>query len=552
MSSLPASGSPAGKPQLAETFSEEQVSMPLSLGALLAHSAQRWPAQDAVVFSAQPLIGNIRWTYQTLDQMTTRLAQGMLSFGYRPGDRIAVLGPNHPEWILLEYAIAKAGLVLVALNPLYKGDELAYTISDSGVVGLFHADRIGTSSPAQTLQSIRTRIPLLKTLHSFSDGITDLMESEDSERSLPAVDPNALFMIQYTSGTTGSPKAVHISHQAIATTASNAYLTWGFNAESRVCHGFPLFHIGGSGHSTPAAAAVGATTFPIYIFKAPIALDILEKERCTAFVAVPTMLIAMLDEPGVAQRDFSSLKTIAVGGAAVTPDLIERCKRVFGAEVINCYGQTETCGVTTCTTANDSIEKKTLTSGKALSGVSLSIRDSAGTTLARNQIGQLYYSGPGRMIGYQQSGGLGSVIPAEQWIASGDLAIMDNDGYVRIVGRAKEMIIRGGENISPLEIETYMLEHPDIKDVAVVGLFDQKYGEEVCAAICIQRDSNATTESIRIWCSERISRWKVPKYIAIVEEFPLTPSGKIKKYLLRQQMEQLFGLSEPPPPSQQI
>jgi len=257
-------------PRLAEWLSHTAAAIPLSIGDMLRKSAALWPEQEAVVFSHQPLIAEVRWTFAALDRQATLLAERLLAFGYQPGDRIAILGPNHPEWILLEYALAKAGLVLVALNPLYKKDELIFTLNDSAVCGLFYADRIGGALTVDILAEVRAHTPLLRSEHSFSAGIPALLEGAPTPVALPVVDPAALFMIQYTSGTTGKPKAVHISHAAIVTTAHNAWTAWGLGSSSRVCHGFPLFHIGGSGHATPAAAVVGASTHPLYIFKAAL------------------------------------------------------------------------------------------------------------------------------------------------------------------------------------------------------------------------------------------------------------------------------------------
>jgi fatty-acyl-CoA synthase len=355
-------------------------------------------------------------------------------------------------------------------------------------------------------------------------------------------------MIQYTSGTTGVPKAVRISHRAIMTTARSSFRTWRLGEHSRVCSGFPLFHVGGSGNSVPGACINGAALLPLHIFKSAVALDILEHERCTAFIGVPTMLIAMLDDRSIDGRRFDSLETIIVGGAPVTGDLLRRCQRVFGAEVINCYGQTETCGVTTTTVFEDSVAKKTLTSGAPLAGVSVSIRNEGGRPVPHGRTGQLFYKGPGRMAVYGSAPDGTSGVDEAGWIASGDLATMDPDGYVAIVGRAKDMIIRGGENLSPVEIETYMKEHEAIADVAVVGVPDEKYGEVVCAVVRLRPGRTLSGDDIRDWCEARISRWKVPRYVEIVDNFPLTPSGKVQKFVLRQQMSEKWGAAMNSPP----
>tara|TARA_R110001606_G_scaffold244964_1_gene392918 strand:- start:1332 stop:2969 length:1638 start_codon:yes stop_codon:yes gene_type:complete len=507
----------------------------------LARAAAAWPHSKAVIYRHQPAVNDVAWTYADLDKRVSALATGLSGLGFRPGERIAVWGPNHPEWILLEYAIARAGLVLVALNPLYSAAELRFALEDSNAAGVFHADRIGDVRPADILDSIRSDLPCLRRYHAFS-ALQDVMLLPGDPGSKPIMrDPGDMFMIQYTSGTTGDPKAVRLSHRALTTTGLNSYALWGIGEGSRVCFGFPLFHVGGSGNSIPGACLAGATALPLYIFKANIALDILEHERCTAFIGVPTMLLLMLDDPSFAGRDFSALKSIIVGGAPVTRELLLRCRNQFGAEVINCYGQTETSGVTASTRFSDSDEKKIATSGQPLVGVSLEIRNDQGDCVTRQEVGELFYRGPGGMNGY--GSGEDSDRTTDGWIASGDLAQMDDDGFVSIVGRKKEMIIRGGENLSPVEIESYMKEHDAIADVAVIGVPDARYGEVACAAVRLRSDAEIESADILDWCRARISRWKVPEFIEFVDDFPMTPSGKIQKFKLQENMIERLGLS---------
>lgn len=519
----------------------------IPLGSALSETARKWPDKQAVVYRHQPAISDAVWTYAQLNAYAERLAGALLARGYAPGERIAIWGPNHPEWIVLEYAIAKAGMTLVALNPLYKLAELCFALRDSNAAGIFHADMIGGESPLATIEQARHDAPSLRYIHSFSSIWTDLMPASPGSFSPIDVDPAATLMIQYTSGTTGVPKAVRLSHGAITTTARNSYQIWGLDDTSRVCPGFPLFHVGGSGNSIPGAALVGATSLPLYIFKPGITLDILEREECTAFIGVPTMLIAMLDDPSIAQRSFGNLNRIIVGGAPVTRDLLHRCQDIFGADVINCYGQTETCGVTTTTIPGDSADQKILTSGVPLVGVSVSIRDRQGQAVPRNMVGELFYSGPGAMQGYGSLASDTDQSGTAPWIASGDLAQMDAGGFVSIVGREKEMIIRGGENLSPIEIETYMKAHDAIGDVAVIAVPDEKYGEVACAVVCLRDGQDISGEAIRRWCLQRISRWKVPQYVEFVDAFPLTPSGKIQKFQLQKHMSERLGLTRTDP-----
>lgn len=530
---------------LSEHTALDGGSHPLTLGETLTQGAARWPNHDAVVYTCQPSIAETRWSYLVLNDMAERLARNILAQGYNPGTKVAVWGPNHPEWILLEYALAKAGLIIVALNPLYKKSELSYALNASEVACIFHADQVGETQLVEVIDAVKKEVPTLRGVYSFSTGIAELLAASPPSSNLATVDPNDILMIQYTSGTTGKPKAAQLTHTAITTTAKNSYKRWGFTEGSRVCHGFPLFHVGGSGNSIPGAALNGATTLPLYIFKADQTLDILEKEKCNGFIGVPTMITAMLDSASFSMRDFSSLEYIVLGGAQVPSYLIRRCEEKFGVEVLNCYGQTETCGVTTSTVVSDSTDTKSQSSGQPLTGVSVKIVDKQGALVAHNIAGQICYKGPGLMLGYRDEKANQEAFDVDGWFRSGDRGRMNEDGNVSIVGRSKEMIIRGGENLSPAEIEAYILEHPDVADVAVIGLPDLKYGEEVCAVLRTTKTSHASPEEIRAWCTERVSRWKVPKFIAFVDSFPTTHSGKIQKFSLQEKMIKHFRINEP-------
>jgi fatty-acyl-CoA synthase len=513
-----------------------------SIGAALRAAAQRWPQREAVVYACQPDVGDVRWTYAQLDADSDRLAAALLARGYTPGERVAIWGPIHPHWIWLDYALAKAGLTIVALNPLYKRVELTYALNTAKVTCIFHADRVGGVTLRDVLDQVRAEVTTLRDTYSFTEGVAALLQAAPGNAADVPVDPDGVFMIQYTSGTTGTPKAAQLSHAAVATIARNSYRCWHFDNGARVCHGFPLFHVGGSGNSTPGAMMVGATTLPLHIFKARQTLDILEQERCSGFLGVPTMLTAMLEDPSFASRDLSALECIILGGAPVPLKLLRDCEAAFGARIINGYGQTETCGVTSSTVAEDSLEHKTRSSGKPLPGISIKIVDGEDNVVPRGDAGELCYNGPGKMLGYANADAAHSVFDADGWLRTGDLATMDADGYVSIVGRAKDMIIRGGENLSPAEIENYLLEHPDVIEAAVIGLPDERYGEEVCAVLRAADRNHAGPEQIRAWCAERISRWKVPRYVVFIDAMPMTPSGKIKKFELREMMARHFNL----------
>ncbi|MDR3509013.1 MAG: AMP-binding protein [Caulobacteraceae bacterium] len=505
----------------------------LSLGDGLRLAARRWGQAEAAVCLRQPEGRDVRWTFAVLDQLSERLAGAVLGAGFAPGERVAIWAPNDAHWILLEYALAKAGVVIVAIDPLYKRAELTHALNTAGVVGVFHADEAGGQALGGLLDQAAADVPTLRAHYSLTEGVRGLLEGAGQSRELPIVDPRGVMMIQYTSGTTGAPKAAQLSHEGVGTVARNSYRCWGFGAGDRVCHGFPLFHVGGSGNSTPGSMYVGAASLPLYTFKAEQALDILEQERCTGFIGVPTMLTAMLAHPSLPGRDLSALRCIVIGGAPVAPSLLAACEAGFGAKTCNGYGQTETSGVMTSTTPDDAPERKSQTCGRALPGVSLKVLGPDGRLVCRGEPGELHSAGPGSMLGYLGAGdGPGACGPGA-WINTGDLAVMDDEGYVRIVGRTKEMIIRGGENLYPAEIEKYLLDHPDVAEVAVIGVPDPKYGEELCAVLRLHPGAEVTPEAFRAWCLSYLSRWKAPRYVTFVDAMPMTPSGKIRKHELK-------------------
>ncbi len=522
---------------------EESDLMLRTVGDLLVESAINWPEKEAIVYGHQPEVGDIRWTYKELNDKTTVIAKGLLESGYRPGESIAVWGPNHPEWILSEYAIAKAGLKLVTLNPLYKEMELEFALNSSKVSGIIHADTIGGEEIKKAIESIRDKVPSLQSIHSFTKGIDSLVNlGKGSSINLPQINPEDIFMIQYTSGTTGVPKSAQMQHQSLITTSRNSHIRWQIGVGDKVCHGFPLFHIGGSACMTLGAAVRGAVSLPLFIFKAQATLDIIEKEKCSVFIGVPTMLIAMLEDPTFEKRDFSNFKCIIVGGANPPLELLRKCENAFGVDMINGYGQTETCGVTATALPSDTAERKAI-AGLPMPGVSVRILDKENEIVPNDIPGELHYKGPGLMKGYGNLSDGSSGINKEGWFPTGDLATMNEEGYLNIVGRAKEMIIRGGENLYPIEIENYLLQHPGVLEVAVLGLKDEKYGEEACAVIRRDASKLNNEEELRSWCRKKISRWKIPKYIFFQDNFPMTPSGKIKKFKLQEKYLAQLGLN---------
>lgn len=509
--------------------------MSITLGELIETSAKKFPDTEALVYSNQPEVEDIRWTYKDLDEMSSNLAKAFIDAGFNPGDTVGVWGPNHPEWILTEYALAKAGLRIVTLNPLYKEKELIFALNTVAAVAIVHADVIGGVISSDIINSIKNEIPSLRNTYTFDKGLKNLInKGKKSNSVLPKVNPNDIFMIQYTSGTTGVPKAAQMTHQALITSSKNSHLRWQISANQKVCHGFPLFHIGGSACMTLGAASTGAVSLPLYIFKPDVTLDILQNEQCSVFIGAPVLLTAMLEVPNFKNYDLSSLKCLIVGGSNPPLELLKKFSEEFNADVINGYGMTETCGLTSTALPHDPHELKAI-AGLALPGVSLRVVNSDNEIVPNNTPGELHYKGPGLMKGYGNLPDGSSGINPDGWFPTGDLATMNEDGYINIVGRVKEMIIRGGENLYPIEIENYLLEHPGVYEVAVFSLPDKKYDEECCAAVRVDQSIIGNPDELRDWCKDRISRWKVPKYIFFVDSFPITPSGKIQKYKLQEQ-----------------
>jgi fatty-acyl-CoA synthase len=514
--------------------------MSISLGDLIDSAALKFPQAEALVYSNQPDISDIRWTYEELSTMSTNLAKGFLDSGLNPGETVGVWGPNHPEWILAEYALAKAGLRMVTLNPLYKEQELIFALNTVNATALIHADEIAGCQSIELIQKAMREIPSLQHLHSFDTGLKKLIKiGGKASVKLPEVSPKDIFMIQYTSGTTGTPKAAQMTHEALITSAKNSHMRWEITDNQKVCHGFPLFHIGGSACMTLGAASMGAVSLPLYVFKPNVTLDIIEKEQCSMFIGAPVHLTAMLEDPNFKTRDLSSLKCIVVGGSNPPVELLKRFSKEFNADVINGYGMTETCGLSCSALPSDTPELKAI-AGLPLPGVSMRVVNEHYEIVPNNETGELLYKGPGLMSGYGNLPDGSSGINDDGWFPTGDLATMNANGYINIVGRAKEMIIRGGENLYPIEIENYLLEHPAIFEVAVFGLPDSKYDEECCAVARVDQGQLNDPEQLRDWCKDRISRWKIPRYIFFTDSFPTTPSGKIQKYKLQEKYIKLI------------
>jgi fatty-acyl-CoA synthase len=538
-----------------------------TLGQVLDEAAERFPERDALVYVDR----NLRYSYREFRERVDLLARGLLALGIRKGEHVAVWTTNVPEWVLLQFATAKVGAVLVTINVNYQSHELEYVLRQSKATTLFLMDgyrdvdyvravytvvpeALGDSwpeHPAAKLPSLRRLVHLgagrrhgmtpFEELYALGEEIPiDALRAREA-----TLDPSEPVNMQYTSGTTGFPKGVLLSHQNIGTNALAQAQVLGFTENDRLCIPVPFFHCFGSVMSTLLCVSSGAAMVPLESFDAKSALRALEQERCTAFHGVPTMFIALLDQPDFARADFSTMRTGIMAGAPCPIEVMRRVLReMHMPEICITYGQTEASPGITMTRTDDSLERRVATVGRALPGVEVKIVDpETGRTLPAGQQGELCSRGYNTMLGYyDMPDATAEAVDAEGWLHTGDLATMDEHGYCRITGRLKNMIIRGGENIYPREIEEFLYEHPDVLHVEVVGVPDRKYGEEVLAAVIPKKGRKLAEEDVRAFCRGKIARHKIPRYVMLLEDFPLTASGKVQKFVLRDWAVERYGL----------
>jgi len=506
----------------------------MTIGEAVRKAAQNFGDIEAIVYSKQPDCCDLRITFAELDQLTNRIASGMLQAELKPGARIGVWMPNEPEWIILQWSIAKAGMAIVTLNPLYRERELDHTLRLAEVDAIFCLDELRDFRPLEMVLKIQPQLSKLRHVFSVHTDLPNLISAGDENASLPAPRDSELCMIQFTSGTTGAPRAAQLSHDNLIQTATTFFNTWGTRPGDRIVHGFPLFHIGGSGCLSVGSVVTGSTTLPMRIFDPETMLNTLSEERCTACFAVPTMYHKMLDVLEQHPRDTSTLRWLTSGGSLTHDELRHRIEKAFGAPMLNVYGQTECSGLISTGRLTDSEEVRGSRVGRAVAGVTLEVRDREGHVVPYETPGELWYTGPGAMMGHVGQEPPPVDAKGRRWIATGDRVIMYPDQTISILGRVKELIIRGGENLSPGEIEATIAEHPGVQEVAVIGVPDKVYGEEACAMVRKKPGADLTGEEIRAFCDKVLSRWKVPKYVLFVEEFPMTHSGKVQKFKLKE------------------
>ena len=552
----------------------------MTLGDLLDQRAEEIPSQEAVVYSGYPEFGSalaLRWTYQQYREQADLVARGLIALGLRKGEHIAVWAANVPEWLLLFMAAAKAGLVLVTVNPALRASEVEYILKQGDVAALFFMAQIRDHNCLATMQALTTpgsehgrvrseALPALRYLGLIGVSPAHVLEHADwrpglfreivvggagvsvdelraRQSSIVPADP---LMILYTSGTTGFPKGAVLTHRGTLNDMGMAIeqLRAQMVAGDRFCLPMPFFHIAGAGIVVVAIAA-SLTLHPLLAFEPARALTIITQEQCSLFIGVPTMLIAMLQHPDFSGSSLSCLKAVIATGAPVPADLMRRVKESTGADITIIFGQTEATGAITTTLPADSFELKAATVGIPIKHVEVKIIDPvSGEIVACGERGELCCHGFLTMQGYyKMPEKTAAAIDSEGWLHSGDLAIMDERGYIQIVGRLKEMVIRGGENIFPREIEEFLARHPQVSDVQIVGVPDAFFGEELLAVVLPRPGQQVTEEELRGYCQGQISHQKIPRYFHFVETYPMTATGKVQKFVLREQAIRELGLS---------
>ena len=539
-----------------------------TIGDYLDEIATRFPNREALIVRHQ----GIRWTYGEYLCEIEKLARGLLALGVTPGERVGIWAPNCYEWCLTHFATAKIGAILVCINPAYRQFELEYALNTSGCRALIAAERFKSShyleilaKLAPELQSCEpgqlqaARIPQLEIVIRMGQGLTPGMlnfntvcglggEQEKTvlhqvQAGLSAQD---VINIQFTSGTTGNPKGAALTHHNILNNALQVAAGMRFSELDRLCIPVPMYHCFGMVLGKLACVTRGAAAvFPGDAFEPEAVLEAVETERCTALHGVPTMFIAELEHPDFGQYDLSSLRTGIMAGAPCPVEVMKKVmSRMHMAEVLIAYGQTECSPVNHMTLADDPLEKRVQTVGRAGPHLEVKIVDESGQTAPIGVTGDICTRGYAVMQGYwEDPERTADTIDADGWLHSGDLGVMDSEGYVSVVGRLKDMIIRGGENIYPREIEEFLFTHPEIQDAKVIGVPDEKYGEEVCVWVQLKEGAGLAEDDIREYCREHIAYFKVPRYVRLVKEFPMTVTGKVQKYKMREAMAEELGLT---------
>ena len=531
--------------------------------------ARRYPDNEALVYPERGL----RYSYKQFNDTCREIAKGLMALGIKKGDNIAIWAYNVPEWVLLQFASAKIGAVLVTVNTSYKSAELEYILNQSDSTSLFMVGSFKDTNYVETLGSVvpelaasepgklsSHKLPFLKniifiggdtpsgmlnfdSIIKMGEGVTDseLAAIEDS------LDCFETINMQYTSGTTGFPKGVMLTHYNLVNNGFQIGECMKFTEHDRLCIPVPFFHCFGCVLGVMVCVTHGSTMVPVEIFDPLKVLQTIEKEKCTAVHGVPTMFIAELEHPEFANYDLSSMRTGIMAGSVCPIEVMKRAvKDMHVTEITSVYGQTESSPGITQTRTDDAIELRVATVGRALPGAEVKIVDiETGATLPPGKQGELCARGYMVMKGYyKMPEETANVIDADGWLHTGDLAIMDENGYCKITGRIKQMIIRGGENIYPREIEEFLYTHPKVSDIQVYGVPDKKYGEQVMAAIILKKGMEMSEDEVRDFCRGKIANYKIPKYVKFVDGYPMTASGKIQKFKMREMAIKELQLEE--------
>jgi acyl-CoA synthetase (AMP-forming)/AMP-acid ligase II len=510
----------------------------ITLGGLLGQAAENVPDRIALIEGVADASSRREWTYAELNAESVRTARALMS-RFEKGDRVAVWAHNIPEWVMLELGCAMAGIVLVTVNPAYQRHEVAYVLQQSRAVGLFVVPGFRGNPMLSVAQELQPECPELREIVNFDEWESFLSEGDGIEGDLPAVVPSDPMMIQYTSGTTGFPKGAYLNHRGLANNATHTMERMQISEGCVFITTMPLFHTGGSVLCVLGSLAKQATQVLVDAFEPGLVLELFDTYRGSAMFGVPTMLVAMVEHPNFATTELSQLQGICSGGSLVPEALVRKFETDLGAPFTIVFGQTESSPVSSMTRPSDSIEDKSGTIGPPMPGVEVKIVDpETGETVPIGTIGEYCARGYLVMDGYfEMDEQTSETIDADGWLHTGDLAAMDERGYCTVEGRLKDMIIRGGENIYPRELEELLFAHGSVGEVAVVGLPDDKWGETVGAFIRPAPGCTVDKNELFAYLRENLSPQKTPRQWFEVEEFPLTGSGKIQKFRLREQWQ---------------
>lgn len=521
-----------------------------TIGANFANTAARFPDRDALIDKPS----GRRWSYAQLNDDVDALARGLLAGGVGKGDRVGIWAPNVPEWVLLQYATAKIGAILVNVNPSYRVHELRYAVQQSGMAMIVAPPSFKGSDYRAMVEQVQPECPDLTAAVYIGTPSWDALvaggealPADAVEHAMAALDPSDPINIQYTSGTTGYPKGATLSHRNILNNGYFVTETIGITEQDSLCIPVPFYHCFGMVMGNLGATAHGAAiVIPAASFDPAATLRAVQEERCTALYGVPTMFIAEQNLPDFASYDLSSLRTGIMAGSPCPVEVMKRCMTEMNmSQVSIAYGMTETSPVSMQTLTDDDVAHRTETVGRVHPHLEAKIVDpGTGETVPRGTPGEFCTRGYSVMLGYwNDPEKTAAAIDPERWMHSGDLAVMYDDGYVNVVGRIKDMVIRGGENLYPREIEEFLYHHPDIADVQVIGVPDERYGEELCAWL-LMRPGAAPLDAAAIaaYCEGHLSRHKIPRYVLVVDEFPMTVTGKVRKMDMRQRTMEVLGL----------